>query len=373
MARLFPLLLLLSGALTERDCPHDPGQPAVMTLHLDGVSHELSFDYCDDLREKASGFLSTYPLVQGAGCPPHARTCMEDELVSTMTQALAEQLCADVPTPKGSDCVARAVALHRQTRPKLQPVTRAEMRHAGATSATDKIRHHGYHRFYWRYLPAARRGVRIFEIGVGREGGSVSMWRKLYPEATIVVLEHPTGIGFAGGAPDFVRDDARVVVVRGDQADAAVLRACAEHGPFDLVVDDGSHYPEHQMLAFETLFAAAVKPGGVYIVEDIETSYWPSGFQLYGNYMTGETNVVENFKRIADRVNHEFSGRDYPAVAADVESVSFAQNCVIVTKRDTPHESEANYDDRPYRFANAPGHAFPADAEAALERPTAPT
>ena len=93
MARLFPLLLLLSGALTERDCPHDPGQPAVMTLHLDGVSHELSFDYCDDLREKASGFLSTYPLVQGAGCPPHARTCMEDELVSTMTQALAEHAC----------------------------------------------------------------------------------------------------------------------------------------------------------------------------------------------------------------------------------------------------------------------------------------
>ena len=365
MARLFLLLLLLSGALTERDCPHDPGQPAVMTLHLDGVSHELSFDYCDDLREKASGFLSTYPLVQGAGCPPHARTCMEDELVSTMTQALAEQLCADVPTPKGSDCVARAVALHRQTRPKLQPVTRAEMRHAGATSATDKIRHHGYHRFYWRYLPAARRGVRIFEIGVGREGGSVSMWRKLYPEATIVVLEHPTGIG-----ERFTTSDPRVVVVRGDQADAATLRECAEHGPFDLIVDDGSHFPEHQMLAFETLFAA-VKPGGVFIIEDIETSYWPVGHQLYGNYMTGETNVVESFKRIADRVNHEFTGHDYPAVAADVDSVTFAQNCVIVTKHDTPHASEASYDDRPYRFANTPGHVFP-DAEAAIERQKAP-
>ena len=154
------------------------------------------------------------------------------------------------------------------------------------------------------------------------------------------------------------------------QADAATLRECAEHGPFDLIVDDGSHFPEHQMLAFETLFAA-VKPGGVFIIEDIETSYWPVGHQLYGNYMTGETNVVESFKRIADRVNHEFTGHDYPAVAADVESVTFAQNCVIVTKRDTPHESEASYDDRPYRFANTPGHVFP-NAEAASERPKAP-
>ena len=358
---LVPLLLLSRALTTERACPHDP---AYITLTLDGTAHELSFDLCDDLRETAATFISKYPLVQGAGCPPHARTCMIEGFLNVMIEALAEQHCADLPTPKG-DCVARAVALHRQTSPKLQPVTRAEMRHAGATSATDKISHHGYHRFYWRFLPAVRRGVRIFEIGVGKDGGSVSMWRKLYPEATIVVLEHPTGIG-----ERFTTSDPRVVVVRGDQADAATLRECAEHGPFDLIVDDGSHFPEHQMLAFETLFAA-VKPGGVFIIEDIETSYWPVGHQLYGNYMTGETNVVESFKRIADRVNHEFTGHDYPAVAADVDSVTFAQNCVIVTKHDTPHASEASYDDRPYRFANTPGHVFP-DAEAAIERQKAP-
>ena len=191
------------------------------------------------------------------------------------------------------------------------------------------------------------------------------MWRKLYPEATIVVLEHPTGIG-----ERFTTSDPRVVVVRGDQADAATLRECAEHGPFDLIVDDGSHFPEHQMLAFETLFAA-VKPGGVFIIEDIETSYWPVGHQLYGNYMTGETNVVESFKRIADRVNHEFTGHDYPAVAADVESVTFAQNCVIVTKRDTPH-GVAELRRPAASLANAPGRRFRRTL-APRRRPTAPT
>ena len=42
---------------------------------------------------------------------------------------------------------------------------------------------------------------------------------------------------------------------------------------FDVILDDGSHVPEHQILTINKLWDL-VKPGGVYIIEDIETSYW---------------------------------------------------------------------------------------------------
>ena len=78
---------------------------------------------------------------------------------------------------------------------------------------------------------------------------------------------------------------------------------------------------EHQVLAFETLFAA-VKPGGTYIIEDIETSYWRHGTQIYGQTVTGDVNVVEALKSIADRVNNEYHRQGYPPFAGDVETVT---------------------------------------------------
>jgi cephalosporin hydroxylase len=46
------------------------------------------------------------------------------------------------------------------------------------------------------------------------------------------------------------------------------------HGPFDIVIDDGSHVFEHQIASFEALFPLASSTA-VYIVEDVHTSYLP--------------------------------------------------------------------------------------------------
>ena len=43
---------------------------------------------------------------------------------------------------------------------------------------------------------------------------------------------------------------------------------------FDVIIDDGSHIPWHQIFTLETIFDTFLKDGGVYIIEDIETSYW---------------------------------------------------------------------------------------------------
>ena len=65
-------------------------------------------------------------------------------------------------------------------------------------------------------------------------------------------------------------------IVTGDQGDANVLEAfLAAHGQdFDIIVDDGGHTMAQQMTSLQHLWKA-IKPGGMYFCEDLETSFIP--------------------------------------------------------------------------------------------------
>lgn len=64
----------------------------------------------------------------------------------------------------------------------------------------------------------------------------------------------------------------------GSQEDPGFLLSCAEAGPFDIIVDDGGHTANQQLVSFVTLWPY-LKDGGVYIVEDLHCSqFWP-GYQ----------------------------------------------------------------------------------------------
>jgi demethylmacrocin O-methyltransferase len=65
----------------------------------------------------------------------------------------------------------------------------------------------------------------------------------------------------------------RITILQGDQNDPAVLGEIAsQHGPFDLIIDDGSHISEHIITSFRALFPH-VTPNGVYAIEDLYLSY----------------------------------------------------------------------------------------------------
>ena len=80
----------------------------------------------------------------------------------------------------------------------------------------------------------------------------------------------------------------------------------------EVILDDGSHVPSHQLKSFNYLFENCLKKGGVYIIEDIETSYWKreKGAKLYGyNINAGfnsKNNIVNIFQEIVPIVNREF-------------------------------------------------------------------
>jgi hypothetical protein len=228
----------------------------------------------------------------------------------------------------------------------------------GSRSGTDKIYHHGYYRYYPIYLERFRdvREAGMLEIGID-ESHSLGLWFDYFPHAFIYGID----IGLC-------KEGERFKIFQADQSKRPELERIVEnqisHQIF-FIIDDGSHIPEHQVLSFDYLFTSLLQPGGVYIIEDIETSYWTRN-GLYG-YTTSygyhhEYSLIEIFKDLLDDVNSEFlSGRNKGAqdrrldgiisttTRNEVSSISFGQNCVIITKK-TNAEHE-NFDNRRYRFA----------------------
>lgn len=112
------------------------------------------------------------------------------------------------------------------------------------------------------------RPVNLLEIGVN-DGCSLRLWRDYFPKGQI------HGLDINPKCVDHCAE--RIDVLWGDQGDSRVLEIVAMHGPFDIIIDDGSHYVPHILMAFSFLWPH-VKPGGFYVMEDMRISY--SGVDL---------------------------------------------------------------------------------------------
>lgn len=149
-----------------------------------------------------------------------------------------------------------------------------------------------YFDVYERHFSTFRgRSPRILEIGVFH-GGSLDMWGSYFGRGT-----HLVGIDIDQRCADLARRN--IHIRNGDQSDRDFLRrVVAEDGPFDVIIEDGSHLPEHQIIAFEELWSA-VKPGGVMLVEDLCTNYWPE----YGGERGADGMFMEYIKPLVDDLN----------------------------------------------------------------------
>ena len=146
----------------------------------------------------------------------------------------------------------------------------------GSDKGTTTFGAHHYTPFYEMLLAPRREGMsRMLEIGLLRGGPevgidkdrptgelpSVRMWLDYFPNAMV----H----GFDISDFSFYRHE-RFTFHRGDSGNAADLEAIIANGEmFDFIIDDGSHASYHQQLAFAVLFRA-LKPGGLYIIEDLQ-------------------------------------------------------------------------------------------------------
>lgn len=136
-------------------------------------------------------------------------------------------------------------------------------------------KHSHRHDFYNRYETLLARfgeSAHLLEIGVAW-GNSLAVWSTWFPKGFVLGvdlqlrdLRSNWDALLALGA----NSSGNAFTTTGDATTPRILsRAIARSGrPFDIVVDDSSHTVKDQIRLFEALFAAAVAPGGVYIVED---------------------------------------------------------------------------------------------------------
>lgn len=116
---------------------------------------------------------------------------------------------------------------------------------------TDKLSH-GYIPFYETHLP--KNPKKILEIGV-KEGRSIQMWQKYFPEAEI----HGLDLFLADPIPNIPG----VRFWQGNQCDWRLLEELRRED-FDLIIDDGSHNSRDQMITFFGLYN-----GKHYFIEDL--------------------------------------------------------------------------------------------------------
>jgi hypothetical protein len=179
---------------------------------------------------------------------------------------------------------------------------------------------------YTRELTRFRqRPVSFLEIGVFR-GGSIPMWKAFFPEGSRLT--------FIDIDPDCARHaEPGTTVEIGNQADPAFLAELAEkHGPFDVILDDGSHVCAHQIASFENLWPH-ITEGGVYMVEDCHTSYWPG----FGGGYRNEASWIEYAKRLTDRMHSWYTDQDalfpFDEIARELHSVRFYDSITVAEKR----------------------------------------
>jgi hypothetical protein len=118
--------------------------------------------------------------------------------------------------------------------------------------------------------PRRTEPMRVLEIGV-LEGSSLRLWKRYFTHPDTVIV----GIDIQPGCIQFDAPADGIRVRIGSQDDGAFLkRVVREFGPFDLIIDDGSHHSSHIIASFNHLYSDGLKDSGIYFVEDLHANYW---------------------------------------------------------------------------------------------------
>jgi hypothetical protein len=186
-----------------------------------------------------------------------------------------------------------------------------------------------YHRHFQRYRG---KPCTVLEIGV-YHGGSLEMWREYFgPQARII------GVDIEPRARALSAPGTEIVI--GDQGDPSFLAELAQRaGAIDVLIDDGGHLMGQQIQTLLNLYPA-IAADGVYLCEDVHTSYW----QEFGGGMARPGTFIELTKRLIDQLN-AWHSEDPAALVPDgftasADSITFYDSVVVIEKRPrTPPET----------------------------------
>lgn len=199
-----------------------------------------------------------------------------------------------------------------------------------------------YFEIYDRHFSRFRGSdVCLVECGV-YQGGSLQMWKHYFgPRARIV------GIDINPHCKRCEEDQIEVII--GDQEDRHFLMSLRERIPrIDILIDDGGHTMDQQIHTFEELFPH-VDPHGVYLCEDIHTSYEA----FYGGGYRKRGTFVEYSKDLVDRMNawrSETKRLKVGDFTRSAYSLHFYESVLVIEKRpiERPEDVKTGVADVPY-------------------------
>lgn len=101
--------------------------------------------------------------------------------------------------------------------------------------------------------------ISLLEIGV-QNGGSLEIWAKYFPHPEALIV----GVDINDQCSFLRYNDSRIWVALGD----ATKEPSHIKTDYNIIIDDGSHHPQHQLDAFRAWFPV-LKNGGIYVIEDM--------------------------------------------------------------------------------------------------------
>jgi len=183
-----------------------------------------------------------------------------------------------------------------------------------------------YFEIYERHFSRFRgTDVHVVEFGVSH-GGSLQMWKHYFgPRAKIF------GIDINPHCKSLEEEQIQIFI--GDQNDRRFLQSLTKTIPrMDVLIDDGGHTMTQQIRTYEALFPHIDKQG-VYLCEDLCTSYWPE----YGGGYRRRGTFVEYSKKLVDRINawHAFhpSRLVVDEFTRSVHSLHYYNSAIVIEKR----------------------------------------
>ena len=156
--------------------------------------------------------------------------------------------------------------------------------------------------------------VKVLEIGI-ENGGSLLMWNDYFGKDSEIV-----GIDINPKCAELELKGFRVYI--GDQASESFLTDVVEQElSFDIIIDDGGHYPFQQVASFKKLYPF-LSENGIYLCEDLGTNYQPE----YGGGVRKPGTFIEMAKALVDEVNKKGLVTQFTKT---ISSITFYSSVVV--------------------------------------------
>lgn len=156
----------------------------------------------------------------------------------------------------------------------------------GIKYGTDKSGYHNFTGFYSKFVDRFTNPTMI-EIGIDN-GASLKMWEEYYGNPTIVAVD-------INDKKEFDTNNIKTIIANQDDPRDLLNKCLSVATSYDMIVDDGSHIFGHQISCLAQLFPY-LKSGGIYILEDLHTSFIHGQYNPNGEMFTPYDFIYRLFK-----------------------------------------------------------------------------